>query len=57
MREFEQRKYGIQVFEKEELDLIATGFKSQLSEVRTAIKNVDILLKKSKFESKKNYLD
>jgi hypothetical protein len=28
-----------------------------LGEVRTAIKNVDILLKKKKFETKKGYLD
>ena len=45
------------MFEKEELELIASGFKSQLGEVRSAIKNVDILLKKKKFETKKGYLD
>ena len=56
-KDFEDRKYNIQVFQKEELELIASGFKSQLGEVRTAIKNVDILLKKKKFETKKNYLD
>ena len=45
------------MFEKEELELISSGFKSQLGEVRTAIKNVDVLLKKKKFDTKKAYLD
>ena len=56
-REFNERKTNVRVFDKEELELIASGFKSQLGDVRTAIKNVDILLKKKKFETKKGYLD
>mmetsp|Transcript_10366 Transcript_10366/g.15956 ORF Transcript_10366/g.15956 Transcript_10366/m.15956 type:complete len:182 (+) Transcript_10366:463-1008(+) len=39
------------------MDLIACGFKSQLTDIRDAIRNIDILLTKSKFESKKATLE
>lgn len=41
------------VFSKEEIDLIACAYKSQLKEIRHAIKTIDLLETKSKFESKK----
>lgn len=54
---FEKRRFMIQVFDQEEMDLIACAFKSQLSEIRKAIKATDILMKKNKFEMKKETLD
>ena len=51
--EFEKRSEHYQVFTREEVELIACAFKSQLQEERKAIKNIDILLNKSKFELKK----
>jgi len=48
---------GARVFEEEELELIACAFKSQLQEDRKSIKDIDILMKKGKFETKKNVLD
>jgi len=46
-----------QVFSQEELEMIACGFKSQMQVTRKAIKNVEILQKKSKFENKKSILE
>ena len=51
--EFEKRSEIFQVFNREEVELIACAFKSQLQEQRQAIKNIDILLNKSKFELKR----
>mmetsp|Transcript_3701 Transcript_3701/g.6306 ORF Transcript_3701/g.6306 Transcript_3701/m.6306 type:complete len:223 (-) Transcript_3701:21-689(-) len=45
-----QKRFEVRVFSQEELELIASGFKNQLNEIREAIKSVDIMLKKSKFE-------
>lgn len=39
------------------MDLIACGFKSQMQVIRKQIKNLDILLNKSKFETKKGILE
>ena len=39
------------------MELIACAFKMRLQEIRKAIKDVDILLGKSKFEPKKALLD
>ena len=41
------------VFSQEEIDLIACAFKSQLKEIRHAIKTIDLLETKSKFDTKK----
>jgi len=41
------------VFSKEEVDLIACAYKSQLKEIRHAIKTIDLLETKSKFDNKK----
>ena len=54
---FEGRKYVIEIFTHEEKDLIACAFKSKLSDIRKAIKATDILMKKNKFEMKKEILD
>lgn len=40
------------VFDPEELELIACAFKSELKEVRKAIKSIDILQTKQKFDNK-----
>jgi hypothetical protein len=45
------------VFSQEELEFIACGFKSQLQEDRKAIKDIEILMKKGKFETKKGILE
>ena len=45
------------VFEAEEMELIACAFKSQLQQDRKAIKDIDILMKKGKFETKKGILE
>ena len=41
------------VFSKEEVELIACAYKSQLKEIRSAIKAIDLLETKSKFDSKR----
>jgi len=41
------------IFSRDEKELIACAFKFRLSEIRKAIKDVNILLEKSKFEPKK----
>ena len=56
-QEMEERRHGTTVFTREEMDLIAAGFKSQLQELRDAIRNIDIVMQKSKFESKKVTLE
>ena len=45
------------VFSQEEIDLIACAYKSQLKEIRHAIKTIDLLQTKSKFETKKQSMD
>lgn len=55
--QFSHKSLDRQVFTQEEMDLIACGFKSQLQVIRKAIKNLDILLKKSKFENRKQILE
>jgi hypothetical protein len=45
------------VFSKEEIDLIACAYKSQLKEIRHAIKTIDLLETKSKFDTKKPCMD
>ena len=41
------------VFSQVEVDLITCAYKSQLKEVRHAIKTIDLLETKSKFDNKK----
>lgn len=41
------------VFGKEEVELVSCAYKSQLKEIRSAIKNIDLLETKSKFDSKR----
>lgn len=41
------------VYSREEIELIACAYKSQLKEIRSAIKNIDLLETKSKFDNKK----
>ena len=50
-------KHTVQVFFADEMELIVCAFKMRLQQIRTAIKDVDILLGKSKFEPKKPMLD
>jgi len=52
-----ERKYHVKVFTMEERELIACAFKSQLGEVRKALKDLQILQTKSKFETKKSIID
>ena len=54
---FKSRKYIVQVFNQEEMDIIACAFKSKLQDIRKAIKSTEILMKKNKFEMKKEILD
>ena len=44
---------GERVFTHEEVELIACAYKSQLKEIRHAIKNIDLLETKSKFDNKR----
>ena len=53
MQDLFNKLTGVSVFTKEDLELIACGFKSELKEVRNAIKNIELLETKSKFENKK----
>ena len=41
---------NIKDFSQDEMELIASAFQSDLQEQRKAIKNIEILEKKSKFE-------
>lgn len=41
----------------EEKKLVACAFKSRLNEIKEGIKKVDLLIKKSKFEHMRQYLD
>jgi hypothetical protein len=54
---FASRRHIVAVFDREEMDLIACAFKSKLQDIRKAIKSIDILMKKNKFEMKKEILD
>lgn len=54
---FAGKNDAARVFNAEELELIACAFKSQLQEDRKAIKDIDILMKKGKFETKKGILE
>ena len=53
----QNNEHKVQIFQADELELIACAFKMRLMQIRTAIKDVDILLSKSKFEPKKPILD
>ena len=45
------------VFSQTEIELLACAFKSQLKEIRHAIKTIDLLQTKSKFDTKKPSMD
>ena len=58
LRELVDTKYSVaQVFNAEEMKLISFAFKSQISEIKDALANIDILRQKSKFENQKPCLD
>ena len=47
----------VKVYSAEDVELIACAFKSQLKEIRQAIKSIDLLETKAKFESKKTTME
>ena len=44
---------NVPVYTPEETELIACAFKSEMKEIRNAIKNIELLETKSKFDNKK----
>ena len=56
-RLLQKKRHAKSVFNMEEKKLIACAFKSRLNEIKEAIKKVEILYNKSKFENMRVYLD
>ena len=45
------------IFSLEERELIACGFKNQINELRTSIKDIDLITSKDKYNSKKQLME
>ena len=52
-KQVQEREDDCVIFSKDEKELIACAYKSKLNQIREALKDINIVLNKGKFESKK----